>query len=311
MSYSFPIRISAITLKNKIEREKLLTKFVHFQLSNYVDTGTDLEEAKKLIAHRYELNTKRAREKSREEVLSDFILAFANSLDPHSSYFSPDALEDFNISMKLSLEGIGVTLSSRDGYTVVEEIIPGGAASRANVLKSKDRIVAVSQGKPGGKPVNIIDMRLRDVVRLIRGKKNTTVTLTLIRREGKKKLRKMVSIVRDKIDLNEQAAKLEIKPLVVNGREIKLAAIDLPSFYGDKDPTKRSAYSDMKKLLRQANQSSAEGLLLDLSRNGGGLLDDAVRISGLFLKKGGMVATQAAGEAPIVLRDDDPSIHYS
>jgi carboxyl-terminal processing protease len=295
--------------KTVAARESLLRSLVHFQMSNYLSAGETLEEAKKRIIHRYELRTKRLRELDPVDLYSAFLDSFALSLDPHSNYLSAEVLEDFRISMSLSLEGIGVALAERDGYSVVERIIPGGAADRLTErLRPKDKIIAVAED--GGDPVNIIDMPLRDAVSLIRGKKGTRVHLTVLR-QGEKTERFPVSIVRDTIDLAEQAAKLRFETREVEGRVYKLAVIDLPSFYGDSDPSRRQCTDDLEKILEQVKQEGADGLLLDLSRNGGGLLEHAVKISGFFLRKGEVVGVEDAGGELKVLSDRDERILYT
>jgi carboxyl-terminal processing protease len=166
--------------KTNDDRNELWRKLVHFQMSNYLGAGEKLPEAKRLLAHRYELRTKRLRELPQWEIYSIFLDSFATALDPHSNYLSPEAVEDFRISMSLSLEGIGVALSERDGYSVVERIIPGGAADRIEKgLEPNDKIIAVAE--EGGESVNIVDMPLREAVSLIRGKKGTKVHLTVLR----------------------------------------------------------------------------------------------------------------------------------
>lgn len=291
------------------EREKLLRALVQFQMSNYLSAGETLADAKKHLVHRYELRTKQLRNLDPVDLYSAFLDSFALSLDPHSNYLSADVLEDFRISMSLSLEGIGVALAERDGYSVVERIIPGGAADRLkNGLRPKDKIIAVAE--EGEKPVNIIDMPLRDAVSLIRGKKGTTVQLTVLR-QGDKVQRFPVSIVRDTIDLAEQAAKLRFETRKVDGKTYKLALIDLPSFYGDPDPSRRQCTDDVEKLLAQVNKEKADGLLLDLSRNGGGLLEHAVKISGFFLRRGEVVGVEDASGELKVLSDHDDRILYS
>jgi carboxyl-terminal processing protease len=217
-------------------------------------------------------------------------------------------MEDFRINMGLSLEGIGLALSSRDGYVVVEEVIPGGAAERQDVIKRKDKIIAVTQS--GEQPVNVIDMPLRDVVKMIRGKKGTPVELTLLR-NGETTERFSTTIIRDKINLEEQAAKLRFETREVDGKTLKLAILELPSFYGDSDASKRQSLRDVADFLDQAEKEKADGLLLDLSRNGGGLLEHAVGISGLFLKKGPMVAVQHSPSRTQMLPDPDGEIRYS
>jgi len=286
------------------QRDAWLKALLHFQASNFLSSGEPLDEAKKRIVHRYELRTARMAELDRDDLYAGFLDSLANSLDPHSSYLTQDALDDFQIQMQLSLEGIGVALSERDGYSVVEQVIPGGAADRVGGLQPQDRIVAVAE--EGETPVDIIDMPLREVVNRIRGKKGTKVNLTVVR-EGEKTERFHVAIVRDKIDLEEQAAKLRLETVEQQGKRLKLAVIELPSFYGDGDgdPNKRQGSRDVQRLLEEAKREKAQGLLLDLSRNGGGLLDDAVRISGFFVRRGGIVAVQSSEDRTRVLEDPD------
>ncbi len=294
--------------KTPAERDELTRNLVHFQMSNYVSNVTPLDEAKSLLEHRYELRTKRIHELDEVDIYSSFLDAFANSLDPHSNYFSAEMYEDFRISMSLSLIGIGVALSERDGFAVVERIIPGGAADRIDALQPEDKIIEVAQGDEP--PVNIIDMPLRDSVSLIRGKKGTTVRLTVIR-PGETAERFTVAIVRDEISLEDQAADLRFEEREVDGNELKLAILELPSFYGDADPSKRQCTDDVARLLQQVNEANADGLVLDLSRNGGGLLNHAVTVSGFFLRKGEIVKVQDARGQQEVLSDSDEAILYT
>ncbi len=294
--------------KSNAERDVLHTDLIHFQMSNYLVADEKLAEAKSRLIHRYELMTRRASEQDAEDIYSLFLDSFAGALDPHSNYLPREELEEFHISMGLSLEGIGVALSSRDGYSVVERVIPGGAADRQALLRSNDKIIAVAQGD--GKPVDVVDMALRDVVRMIRGRKGTPVKLTVLR-QGETTERFEVTILRDTIDLDEQAAKLRWETLERGEHRYKLAILDLPSFYGDSDPSKRDASSDVAKLLRQVRKEKADGLVLDLSRNGGGLLQHAVQISGFFLGKGNVVAVQDVNLQTKVLPDPDPGIQYA
>src|SRR5262245_3204791 len=295
--------------KTEEERNELWRRLVHFQMSNYLGAGEKLPEAKRLLAHRYELRTKRLRELPQWEVFSIFLDSFATALDPHSNYLSPEAVEDFRISMSLSLEGIGVALSERDGYSVVERIIPGGAADRVeHGLKENDKIIAVAE--EGGERVNIVDMPLREAVSLIRGKKGTKVHLTVLR-QGDETQRFPLAIVRDKIDLAEQAASLRFETRERHGKPYKLAILDLPSFYGDSDPGQRQCTDDVENLLKQVKEAKADGLLLDLSRNGGGLLEHAVKISGFFIRKGEIVGVENARRQMSVLADRDERILYT
>jgi carboxyl-terminal processing protease len=294
--------------KTVADRDALTRSLVHFQMSNYVNDATTLEEAKALLEHRYELRTKRIAEIDSVDLYSNFLDAFATSLDPHSNYFSADTYEDFRISMSLSLIGIGVALSERDGFSVVERIIPGGSAASLDVLRPNDKIIEVAQGDNA--PINIIDMPLRDAVSLIRGEKGTEVRLTILRQTDATE-RFTVSIVREEINLEDQAAKLRFELREVGGETLNLAILDLPSFYGDSDPSKRQCTDDVARLLRDVNLAHADGLVLDLSRNGGGLLTHAVTVSGFFLRKGEIVKVQNARGQQEVLSDQDESILYT
>jgi len=289
------------------ERTQLIHRLVHFQMSNYLDNDVELEEAKQKLIHRYELINKRAKEREAQDVFVGFLDSFASSLDPHSNYMSAETVEDFTIQMQLSLEGIGVALSSRDGYSVVEKIIPGGATDRIDALEPQDKIIAVAQ--EDGEFEDVIDMDLRDVVRKIRGKRGTKVHLTVLRQlEGTERFN--VTIVRDKIDLEEQAAKLRFETVEHGDEELKLALLDLPSFYGGRGPTDRQSAEDLKKLLKQVRDEKADGLLLDLSRNGGGLLESSVEIAGFFIGRGGVVAVKNAFSKVEVQEDPDHGIVY-
>ena len=284
-------------VKTTAEKLGLLRKVVQFQIENALLAGVDMAEAKKQQIHRYELQTMRVVERNPEKLVTSFAEAFARALDPHTSYLSPENLDDLRIQMQLSLEGIGALLSSDNGFTVIEELIPGGGAERSGLLKPKDKIIAVAQ--EGEKPVDVIDMDLRDIIKMIRGKKGTQITLTILR-QAEHTDRFDATITRDKIDIKEQTAKIAYETRTVNGRQYRFAVIDLPSFYGDEKENK-SCYEDVKSLLAEARQRHVDGIVLDLSRNGGGLLGEAVRLAGLFLGKGGIVATKDSRERVTIL----------
>ncbi|MCX5828159.1 MAG: S41 family peptidase [Deltaproteobacteria bacterium] len=284
-------------LKTTGEKYELLKKVVQFQIENALLAGIDLAEAKKQHIHRYKLQTMRVVERNPEKLITSIAQAFALALDPHTSYLSPENYEDLLIQTQLSLDGIGATLSSDNGFTVIEELIPGGGAERTGLLKPKDKIISVAQ--EGGKPVDVIDMDLRDIIKMIRGKKDTQVTLTVLR-QGERTNRFDVKIMRDKIDIKEQEAKLAYEIRTVGGRQYRFGVIDLPSFYGNKKENK-SCYEDVKSLLGEAQKQHVDGIVLDLSRNAGGLLEEAVFLASLFLDKGGIVATKdSRGQVTII-----------
>jgi carboxyl-terminal processing protease len=275
-------------VKTKEEKQKLLRKVVQFQIENALLSGVDLKEAIKQQIHRYELQTKRVAENNSEKLVTTAAEAFAQALDPHTSYLSPENFEDLRIQMQLSLEGIGAALSSDNGFTVIEELIPGGAAERSGLLKPKDKIIAVAQ--EGAKSVDTIDMDLHDVIKMIRGRKGTPVTLTILRQDVQTK-RFNATIMRERIDIKEQEARITYETRNTGGRNYYFGVIDLPSFYGDEKESK-SCYEDVKKLLAEAQRQNVDGIVLDLSRNGGGLLKEAVRLAGLFIGDGAIVATR-------------------
>jgi carboxyl-terminal processing protease len=298
--------------KTQAEKQSLLKGLVHFQISNYLLSGTKLQQAKEQLIHRYELVTKRLRERQVEGPVNGFAEAFAGALDPHSTYMSADHFEDFQIQMNLSLEGIGASLSSEDGFTVIDDTIPGGGAERSGLLKPKDKIIAVAQ--EGGKAVPVMDMDLRDVVKLIRGKKGSRVTLTILRQAEKTETFD-VTITRDKIDIKDQAAKISYETRKVSDssgtpgvmKTRKIAVIDLPSFYGGSKGG-RSCSADVRQLLEEAKKEKVDGVVLNLTRNGGGLLDEAVKISGLFIQRGAVVATRDTADNTQILDDQDDSV---
>ncbi len=287
-----------------------LKKYIHFQISNYIATDMKLEEAKDRVKKNYDLAIKRLSETSVDDLYSGYLDSFARALDPHSSFFSKDVLSDFQIQMSLSLEGIGATLSSENGFTVVEQLVAGGAAAKSGLVEPQDKIVAVGQEK--GEMENVIDMDLKDVVKKIRGNKGTKVRLTILRKSGDGKARKEVTLTRDKVSLEDEAAQIHYIDKDVNGQKKKLGVVNLPSFYADSKSGGRSAATDLKKLLKQARENKVDGIVLDLSNNGGGSLDDAVRIAGLFFKTGNVVKQSSKTEGrEQILEDEDAMVDWS
>lgn len=297
--------------KDADEANNFLKKYIHFQISNYMATDMKLDEAKDRVKKNYDLAIKRLNETSIDDLYSGYLDSFARSLDPHSSFFSKDVLSDFQIQMSLSLEGIGATLSSENGFTVVEQLVPGGAAAKSGLVEPQDKIIAVGQEK--GDMENVIDMDLKDVVKKIRGPKGTKVRLTLLRKQGGDgKARKEVTLVRDKVNLEDEAAQIHYIDKDVGGQKKKLGIVNLPSFYADSKSGGRSAATDLKKLLKQARENKVDGLVLDLSNNGGGSLDDAVRIAGLFFKTGNVVKQSSKTEGrEQILEDEDAMVDWS
>ncbi len=294
--------------KNAEERKDSIRKMLHFQMSTLIAAKTKMDEAKKQLNHRYELFTKSLEKRRPTELIGQFAESFALALDPHSAFLTPDDQEDFRISMNLSFEGIGATLTTTDGFTVVEELVPGGVAERSGRMLKKDKIIAVAQD--GKAPVSTIDMDLRDVVRMIRGKKATKVKLTILR-PGEESKPFDVTLVRDRIDLKESAATMSYETRKVGTRTLKIGLIDLPSFYGGGGTSARMCSKDVKVLLDKARTEKADGIVLNLATNGGGLLEEAIKISGFFIKTGNVVATRNTDAQVQFLADEDEEVAWS
>jgi len=255
------------------------------------------EEARASIRRKYHSAHLRMDQTSRNEVVSMYLNSFTATYDPHSSYMSPDEQENFNISLRLSLEGIGATLRWDDGYTIISSVIPGGAAAREGTLKIEDKIIGVAQGKDSPFE-DVRNLRLIDVVKLIRGKRGSLVRLGYLRKaDGVQEKRFEVAIQRDKIVLTDREAKGTVREVKRPDREqpYKIGIIELPSFYvdfsqRDAHPDQyKSSSRDVERILQKFNSQNVEAVLLDLRDNGGGGLDEAVSLSGLFLERGPIV----------------------
>ena len=247
-----------------------------------------------------------------QETLQDqydrYLNAFTRAFDPHTNYMPPQSKEDFDISMRGSLEGIGATLRDDEGIIKVVKVIPGSAADRQGQLQADDIIQAVAQGN--GEAVDISDMRLRDAVALIRGKKGSVVRLT-IKRAGHKPF--VIPIVRDVVIIEESFVKSTVVDDPLTGRNY--GYIKIPSFYRDFEENRgagrgRNSTDDVRTALEALQRQGIDGLVLDLRNNGGGALTDAVGVAGLFIEKGPIVQVRSAGGATKILEDQDPGIAY-
>jgi len=278
-------------------------------VANYLATDMKLDEAKGRVIKNYERNMKRLKETKSDDLIAGYLNAFALSLDPHSTFFSKDYYEDFNIDMKLTLEGIGATLSQDDGFTTIESLVTGGAAAKSGVLEPKDKIVAVS--KKDGKMENVIDMDLKEVVKLIRGPKGTKVKLSVLRKEAGTNKKFDVELTREKIALEDNAITIYYEDKVINGEKKKVGIINFPSFYADSNRGGRSSAADLKKIIAEAKAKKVNGIMIDLSSNGGGSLDDAVKIGGLFIKTGNIVKQSAMKKSESALADEDKQVDWT
>jgi carboxyl-terminal processing protease len=272
-----------------------------------------IDPGPKAVSKRYDQLVKNLEERDDNDVLQLFLNAVAQTYDPHSEYLGKGDLESFEINMRLSLTGIGAELRVEDGYAKIERLIPGGPAQMSGKVNVGDRIAAVSQGKDNF--VDVVDMKLEKVVELIRGKKGSTVRLQIIPSDtSDPSKRKVVELVRDNVKLTEQEAKAElIDRTLPDGTTQKLGWITLPSFYQDmeRSRTGKSTSRDVAALIKRLEQEGIQGLVIDLRRNGGGSLDEAIKMTGLFITQGPVVQVKESGGDIEVLKDRDPSVAYS
>jgi carboxyl-terminal processing protease len=250
-----------------------------------------------------------------DELLETYLTALTSSLDPHTSFMSPGTQENFAIAMRLQLDGIGAQLKGEDGYTTIMELTPGGAADRDGRLKKKDRVVGVGQGQEG-EMVDVVDMNLNEVVKLIRGKRGTIVRLKVI--PVGETVPKVYDITRDKIELKDAEARGEVvedgkKP---DGSPWRIGVINLPSFYMDMDGARqgqadyKSSTRDCKRLIDEFRQKGIDCVVLDLRNNGGGSLPESISLTGLFIDTGPVVQIKDADKRVQQYDDVDPGVSW-
>ena len=267
-----------------------------------------------MLTRRHDQELETMRSLGDDEVLDVYLNALAHVYDPHSDYLGHEQMESLSIAMNLSLFGIGATLESTDGYCKIRELTPGGPAARSGVLKPGDRIVAVA--RPGQAPVGVTNMPLSRAVDLIRGPKGSSVALTILPAGAPEdSTTRTVTLVRAEVKLEDQAAHARIVDLATaGGGTLRLGVIDLPSFYADQDRTdgraRRSATADVARLLGKLTAERVQGVVLDLRRNGGGSLAEAISLTGLFIRKGPVVQTRDLAGDVRVGADADPSVAY-
>jgi len=303
--------------KNDAELNEVWRKLIKSQALSLKLAGKPQADIQKTLKERYERFVKSIQQFNTEDVFSLYMNAITEAYDPHTNYFSPKAADLFKQSMSLSLEGIGARLQTENDYTKIAEIIAGGPADKSGLLKPNDRIVAVGQGASGDL-VDVIGWRIDEVVKLIKGPKGTTVRLQVLPMEtGVTGPSKIISLVRDKIKLEDQRASKELIHYQKNGRDVKLGVITLPNFYKDfeaaqqGDPNYTSTTRDVQKLIEELQVEKIDGLVIDLRNNGGGSLDEAIDLTGLFIKDGPVVQVKDSQNRISIGKDDDPRIVYN
>ena len=299
-------REEAAWAANSAELDAAWLKYVKNDALRLKLAGRSQDEIRKTLGKRYAGIAERVHELRADDVFETFMNAYATSIDPHTSYMSPRSAENFNMQMRLSLEGIGAVLQRQEEFVVIRTVVPGGPASAGGKLKVGDRVVAVGQGS-SGPMTDVVGWRIDDVVALIRGKKGTQVRLDVLPAEaGADAKPTPIAIVRDKVKLEEQAAQKRV--IDIDGRRI--GVIELPTFYLDFDAKRRgekdarSATVDVARLLRELRAEKVDGVVVDLRNNGGGSLLEAVELTGLFIDTGPVVQVRETGGCVSVEADD-------
>lgn len=303
--------------KNEAELNEVWRKMIKSQALSLKLAGKSQEEIEKMIKERYERLSKSIKQLNSEDVFSMYMNAVTESYDPHTNYLSPKAADIFKQQMSLSLEGIGARLQTENDYTRVAEVIHGGPAQKSDLIHVNDRIVGVGQGV-SGEVVDVIGWRIDEVVKLIKGPKGTTVRLQILPGEtGINGPSKIITLVRDKIKLEDQQAKKSVIHYQKGGKDLKLGVITLPQFYMDfeayqkGDPNYTSTTRDVQKLVKELQAENIDGIVLDLRNNGGGSLTEAIDLTGLFIKNGPVVQVKNSANKIETLTDDNPSLLYN
>ena len=293
---------------NNTWRQRVKNDILSLKLAN-----REQDEYKSTLHKRYERIRTSTYQLDANDVFQTFINAYTTSIEPHTSYFSPRTSENFDISMRLSLEGIGAVLSSDNDYTVIQQIIPGGPADLSKQLHKDDKIIGVAQGETGDL-VDVIGWRLDDVVDLIRGPKDTVLRLEILPKDtGPEGPHRIVTLTRNKIKLEEQAAKSTI---IEPGDKRRIGVITLPAFYVDfaaqsrGDKEYKSTTRDVRNLIRELQKENVDGLVIDLRGNGGGSLSEALELTGLFIAEGPIVQTRDSSGRVEINFDPNPGIEY-
>ncbi len=280
--------------RNKYELKKLWRKLSKNDVLTSMLADKSLQEATQTIQKRYKNRLRRISQRNEEDIFSISMNNLTSFFDPHSSYLSPRSAEDFEMKMSLKLEGIGALLTTENDYPTIVSVVPGGPAEKTKKINPDDKIVKISQpDELNTMPVDVVGWRIDEVVQLIRGKAGTKVKLELIPAKTEDfSERKFVTIIREKVKLEEQAAKSTIIKVERNLQTIKIGIIELPAFYIDfnawqnRDPDFRSSAKDVEKLLSDFNYQEVDAVLIDLRGNSGGSLYEANRLIGLFVSSG-------------------------
>ncbi|MBE9519529.1 MAG: carboxy terminal-processing peptidase [Proteobacteria bacterium] len=302
--------------KTDIEMKELWRMHLKSSVLSLKLADKSLDEIQEILLRRYRNQLKRVAQNSSDDAFQFYMNALALSFGPHTQYFSPRRSENFNINMSLSLEGIGAVLQTEDEYTKVLRLIPAGPAERSKLLKAADRIVGVGQGADGT-IIDVVGWRLDEVVDKIRGPKGTLVRLQIIPVDAEDDHQtKVISIVRDKVKLEEQAAQKKIIEVERDTQKYKFGVLDIPTFYADfkgmhaGNPDYKSTTRDVHRLLNELKAEKVDGIIIDLRDNGGGSLQEANSLTGLFIGLGPTVQVRSASGRIEIIRDHNPELVY-
>ncbi len=301
-------------IKTEIEMNQYWDQRIRYDLLNLKMAGSDENKSKETLKKRYENLLSQANKIESYDAFQSIMTAFTESVDPHTDYFNPSNAANFNIDMARSLEGIGATLKSENDYVMVASVVPGGPADKSGQIAIDDKFIAVAQGND--EYTDIVGWRLDNAIQLIRGAKGTKVQLKIVSKGQDAASPKIVEMVREKIVLQDQSAKKEIKVLKINGKEVKVGVIDIPAFYADfkayqaGDPNYKSTTRDVRLLLDTLKKENVDAVIIDLRGNGGGSLMEAIDLTGLFISEGPIVQVRDTKNKVDVGKDTDPSISW-
>lgn len=302
--------------QNQAELNELWRKRLKNDALTYKLNGKDWEFIQKTLKKRYKNFSHFLNQYNSEDVFQLAMNSFTQAIDPHTNYLSPVTSDNFKIDMSLSLEGIGTRLQTEDDYTKVAEIIPGGPAAKSGLLKADDKIVGVAQGEDG-EFEDIIGWRITDAVKLIRGAKGTLVRLQIIKAGSDLNSKPIeISLIREKVKLEDQAAKGSVMEIMNNDKPFRVGVIDIPNFYNDfegqrnGDGSFKSTTKDVRRILDSLKTENVDGIIIDLREDGGGSLQEAIELTGLFIKDGPVVQVKNSNGNIDIAKDPDPSIVY-
>lgn len=309
-------RKDAPWLKDQAALDELWRKRVKDEVLRQKIAGKEPKQIQETLIKRYKNQLARLDQTRAEDIFQAYINTFAQSYDPHTNYLSPDNAENFDINMSLSLEGIGAVLQSDNDQVKIVRLVPAGPAAKTKQVAPADKIIGVAQGNK--EMVDVVGWRLDEVVKLIRGPKGSVVRLEIIPASNapSDQTSKIVSITREAVKLEEQAAKKSVLKLKQDGRDYKLGIIEIPAFYLDfkayraGDPEYKSTTRDVKKLLTELQKEKVDGVVIDLRNNGGGSLQEATELTSLFIEKGPTVLVRNSDGRVDVLEDENPGAFY-